>query len=91
MTDRDQWTRRLLQHGVPAHLHDGLIAYVDDHRPPGDTLLAILRNDLRQTMAHADPVTVDALPAIVSFLTWDTPADCWGSPDIVRGWLCWAR
>jgi hypothetical protein len=83
----EYWIERLAAHRVPAHLHGGLLVYFEDHLPPGDGLLAILENDLRQTLNRADPDTLAGLVNIVSFLMNEAPAEAWGSPALVRAWL----
>jgi hypothetical protein len=83
----DHCLERLAAHRVPAHLHAGLLVYLEDHLPPGDGLLAILENDLRQTLNRADPDTLAGLVNIVSFLMHEAPAEAWGSPALVRAWL----
>src|SRR5688572_29473527 len=77
----------LKQYRVPEHIHDGLIAYVTQGRKPGSFLLAVLSNNLRGSMMHADPETKAALPQIVAWLTWEVNATCWGSFEVVQAWL----
>ena len=71
---------------IPAHMHDALRAYVEQRRPPGHFLAAVLSNDLRAAVARADDVNALALRGYVVFLYNYVPMGCWGSPAAVRDW-----
>lgn len=72
---------------VPTGLHDGLVAYLADRRRPGDFLLSVLRNDLREAAQRADPFNRMRLAEIVMFLNMYAPEPAWGSPAAVEAWL----
>lgn len=66
---------------------DALNRYVKHGIQPGDFLYAVLTNDLFGAFGHADWENLRAMYEIVSYLYNDTPANCWGSPAIVRAWM----
>ena len=72
---------------VPAHMREHIRAYVEERRPIGDFLTALLSNDLTNAVLRADTENRAALVDWVGFLYEYAPGDCWGSPEIVRAWL----
>lgn len=81
------YAARLNASRIPAHLHDGLIRYLAQRIEPGSFLLAVLQNNLFESVRVADPVSLAALPDLLAFLYHDTPGTCWGSVARVRVWL----
>ena len=73
--------------GVPAHLHDGLVAYLVHHRMTGSFLRAVLDNNLRLAFLRADAASAAGLPGLVAFLVDWAPMVAWGSEDLVDAWL----
>ena len=73
--------------GVPHHLRDGLLRYVNDHLRVGGFLTAVLENNLAETMARGDEESRAGLYAIVCWVYNETPSACWGSPENVKAWL----
>ena len=80
-------------HGIviPEHCREGLIRYVAHGLPPGNFLLAVLSNDLREAFACADRENSAAMGAWVGFLYNHCPGLCWGSPEKVKDWIDLAR
>ena len=72
---------------LPEHMRDSVRAYVDDHRPVGHFLSAVLANDLCKAVAHADEENLVALGAYVRWFYNHAPARCWGSRRRVGAWL----
>ena len=72
--------------GIPDHLRDGLVRYFADGILPGGFLQAVLCNNLHEAIGRGDPGSLFALPALVEFLRWRTPAEAWGSVARVRAW-----
>jgi len=72
---------------IPPYMRESLIAYVEEHRPIGSFLQAVLENNLYQTFGRADSDNVKNIPAYVNFLYWHVPSICWGSPAKVKAWL----
>ena len=72
---------------IPASVKASLVAYVDDRRPTGDFLRAVLSNDLSGAVRRADTDNLAALAAIVGYVYMELPADCWGSERKVDCWI----
>lgn len=72
---------------VPPHMRDPIRAYVEERRPVGHFLTALLSNDLTNAVLRADDENRSALVDWVGFLYEYAPSNCWGSPAAVRAWL----
>ncbi len=72
---------------IPAHMHEGITAYVETRRPVGGFLAALLSNDLIRAAGRADDENAAALMGWVRFLYNYAPGNCWGSPAAVKAWL----
>lgn len=73
---------------VPLHLHRGLADFIAHGITPGSFLLAVLRNDLAAAVfAAGDDIGIVELRALVKFLKWSAPAECWGTPARVNAWI----
>lgn len=72
---------------LPTFVLETLRRYVDNHVPAGGFVGAVLENNLCESIVRADDVNLPALPAIVKYLFWEVPANCWGSPEKVAAWL----
>ncbi len=80
---------RMSEYGIPPHMHDGLIAYFNDHMPVGNFLTYILQNDFVSAAGHADDMNKHCLYAYCKWLFKCAPARihlCWGSKDAVNRW-----
>ena len=53
---------------------------------PGHFLTAVLCNDLRAAVRHADDENARALTDIVKWLHENAPPGCWGSHSAVNRW-----
>ncbi len=73
-------------HPVPIHMHSAIRNYVVSHLKPGEFLTAVLSNDLREAVAHADEHNMRALHDWVYLLHNHVPGQCWGSKDAVMDW-----
>jgi hypothetical protein len=85
--NEDEMRGSLARYGVPVHLHEGLIYYGVHRVQPGEFLLAVLSNDLRESFARADEESAAGMQAIVTWVYNEIPAAAWGSPGAVRSWL----
>jgi hypothetical protein len=72
---------------IPEHLMESLVAYVNDGRPTGGCLEALLSNDLTEVMRRADEATMFAIPRVVGWLYNKAPMGCWGSKKNVALWI----
>ena len=64
-----------------------LQAYIEEHRPVGGFLSAVISNDLSRACSRADEDNLRNLPAFVAFLYNAAPSTCWGSPEKMKKWL----
>jgi hypothetical protein len=76
---------------VPGHLWQGLERYFVERVEPGQFLIALLRNDLREAVGRADPVSFAALPDLCKFLYNFAPGQSHGSREAVDRWLVQER
>ena len=72
---------------LPESLRGGLRAYIEEGRPTGSFLRAVLGNDLKESFSRADIDNKDRLFEIVSWLSSNAPDRCWGSYEKVDEWI----
>ena len=72
---------------IPEHMREGLRLYIESGIEPGSFLTAILENNLVRAYQTADDINIARMKDWVTFLYWDLPSDCWGSPQVVQTWL----
>lgn len=78
---------RFRQFYIPDRMMVGLRAWIEEGRPTGSFLKAVLRNDLREACALADDENLANLPAYVGYLHNEAPSLCHGSPERVKEWF----
>lgn len=71
---------------IPERIKQAIDNHVFVGRPCGSFITAVLENDLRGAMGHADPESLAALPSIVSYCYNNIPGHCWGSKEVVKAW-----
>lgn len=71
---------------IPQITREAIDAWVHRARPTGGFLSAVLQNDLRSAVGHADEEHVDVLPVIVAYLVNLCPVGCWGSESTMEDW-----
>ena len=71
---------------IPESMHEAIHAWVELGREPGHFLTAVLKNDLKEAVAHGDEVNTRALPGWVMFLHNYCPYGCWGSLKRMEQW-----
>lgn len=84
-------TAGFVEHMVPHHLREGLLAYVTQGRPTGGFLTSVLENDLCGAVKRADPIALAHLINILHFLLAVAPSPCWGSREKVTAWVAEGR
>ena len=75
-----------MSYNIPEITRESIDAWVEDARPTGGFLRAVLSNDLREAFARADYDNSAAMHDIVSYLYNECPSMCWGSPERVAEW-----
>jgi len=66
---------------------DAVRRYVEKGIQPGHFLMALLSNDLMETIDRADDENAAAIRQWAIFVHCELPAGCHGSPDRVKGWM----
>ena len=74
-------------YGIRADMLESIKRYVDDHEPRGDFLRAVISNNLRDAVWHADDENLRNLPAFVAYCHNVAPSACWGSPEKYNAWI----
>ncbi len=72
---------------IPEHTLHAIQAYVELRQAGGHFLNALLSNDLRAAVTHADRQHRQCLCALTVLLCNRVPAHCWGCPQTVESWL----
>lgn len=77
----------LYESGIPYHMHEGLINYIEKGVPAGGFLSAVLTNDLVFAVMRADTYNRHALVNYIEWLHTHAPSSCWGSWENYEAWL----
>jgi len=73
--------------GIPDNIMQSLERYRDTGIPTGGFLLAVLTNDLYESVARADSDSLESLPLIVKWVAMELPYSAWGDHDSVHKWI----
>lgn len=71
---------------LPVSIYQSLLLWVEHGTMPGGFLRACLENNLAGAVNRADPESLAALRQIVTYIYWEIPGNCWGSPAKVMLW-----
>lgn len=71
---------------IPERMMGGITRWVNDGIIPGDFLLSVITNNLKDACWYADDENLLNLPAFVSYFYNECPSQCWGSPEKVASW-----
>jgi hypothetical protein len=83
----ERYRRTLVEYGVPAHLHEGLIAHVLYGHQTGGFLFHCLCDRLTEAVVRAgQDITIEHLRAIAKWLYNEPPAGSRGSEAAVARW-----
>ena len=72
--------------GIPSRMLGPLLDYAFNHRPTGDFLRSVAENDLRMTVAHADPENSLLLKQYSMWFHNFAPPKCHGNRKLVADW-----
>lgn len=72
---------------IPPLLIEGLKAYVEQGRPVGSFLEAVLCNDFVAAVGAADAHSRVALPSIARLVCTEMPPISWGSKCVYHAWI----
>ncbi len=71
---------------IPEVTMETLQAWIENSRPTGGFVEAVLSNDLKEAFGRADEKNLAAMYDIVCWLYNEAPIPCWGSPKRVEEW-----
>jgi len=66
---------------------ESLQAYVNEGRPTGGFLRAVLANDLFEAVGKADSQNILCLREIIGWVYWNVPREAWRSYGAVDAWI----
>jgi hypothetical protein len=81
---------QVMQETIPPYMHQGLVGYFEEGRPPGSFLHAVLANNLLEAHMQADATNKHHLGAYCYWLYNYAPSrasGAWGSYTEVSSWL----
>jgi hypothetical protein len=84
--DHDTLMTNLARYMIPIRMYPGIIKWIQDGVKPGHFLMAIVENDLKESINRADDENVIRLQAYIKFLYNCAPGGCWGSKEKVEEW-----
>lgn len=71
---------------LPHYMRESIQAYIEQGRPVGNFLTALLSNDLMETLARADDINQAALRTWCEFLYNYAPPKCYRSKEAFKTW-----
>ncbi len=72
---------------IRENMMESIKAYVEEGRPVGNFLQAVICNDLKEAVGRADDENIQNIPAFVAYFYTETPMACWGSFEKMQDWL----
>ena len=72
--------------GLPKGLRGGTQRWIEAGIQPGSFLSAVIANNLKKALGHADASNQVAIFQIVSWFYNEAPGPCWGSVAAARKW-----
>jgi hypothetical protein len=75
------------KYGVPERIVRGIKAYVEERRPVGHFLQAVIQNDLSEAINRADYEVALCLQGIVRIFYNQVPGIAWKSKERYEAWL----
>jgi hypothetical protein len=72
--------------GLPTYMVEGIKAYIEEGRPAGSFLMALLTNNLVNAVMKADETNLRYIRNWALFLHNEAPSECWGSAEKVLAW-----
>ena len=71
---------------LPEHIRGGTQRWIEHGVPPGDFLIAVICNQLKQSFMWADDINRFRMFDIVSFFYNEAPSECHGSEERMKKW-----
>ena len=72
---------------LPEHMQEGAREYVENGRPPGNFLRAVLENNLVEAYIKADYINTTAMREWANWLYNECPTQAWKSSVAITAWI----
>ena len=72
--------------GIPEYTRPGLIAFYERGWPPGDFLIAVINNDLKEAVGRADDTNIHLLKNYIMWFYNHAHSGSWGFTGAVAKW-----
>ena len=72
---------------IPEDMMKSLNEYVEEGKPTGSFLRAILANDLIKAITGAHERNLPLIKEYALYVHWELPSNCHGSYEIVKEWI----
>ena len=82
----DDSLQAMKTYGIPEYMRGGIMRFYEHGLPPGDFLSAVIDNDLKGAVAHADDTNKDLLSNYVGWFYNHAPSGSWGFTGAVAKW-----
>lgn len=78
-----------VEFGIPPHMAEALVRYVEHGVPVGNFLQAVLSNDLKAAVGYADDCNIHLLKEYVQWMYNECPSPAQGSLEKYLAWIRW--
>lgn len=82
-----RYNKEMLEELIPEHMQGAVTRWLENGLEPGSFLSAVLRNDLKGAVAHADSINLPRLKDYINFFYNFAPGNCWGSVEKFENWM----
>jgi hypothetical protein len=72
---------------IPSSIIEELNCYLERRIKPSGFLIAILTNNLSETIRRSDVNNILIIPHVVAWLYNEAPSICWGNEERFHHWL----
>lgn len=76
-----------INYRIPNRMVPAIERYINDHIRPENFLQAVICNDLKEAVFHANPENLLNFPAFIYFFHWEVPSGCHGSKEKMEKWI----
>jgi len=73
-------------YGIPAHMQQSLLDWINKGWFPGSFLSAVLENNFMAAVGSADSINAQRLKEYAQFIYNEVPSACHGSKEKVTAW-----
>ena len=73
--------------GIPQYMHGAIIRFYENGIAPGPFLTALINNDLKGTISHADDTNRRRIHSYIMWFHNEVPGGSWGYAGAVDKWI----